>query len=124
MVETRRTKAFEGDCHHDLAKMLLNRQFDWASLPQKTRKGASIKEMGMLDCSMTNMQERPHLVKTYKDLAMSAFSQHVYTNEEDHRALRWVQERGINLRGFQLELKDRSVTERESGRMLIELMNT
>ena len=128
MVEMKRNKAYEGNWRHDLAEILLNRELDWASLPHMTRKGAmpflSVKEMGRLDCSVTNKQERPHLVKAYKDLAMPAFNKHVYTNEEDHRALRWVQERGINLRGFQLELKDRSVTERESGRMLIELMNT
>ena len=89
--------------------MLLNRGLDWASLPHTTRKGAmpflSVKEMGRLDCSVTNKQERPHLVKAYKNLAMPAFNKHVYTNEEDYRALRWVQKRGINLRGFRLELK-------------------
>ena len=71
---------------------------------------------------MTNKQERPHLVKAYKDLAMPAFNQHVYTNEEGYRALRWVQERGINLRGFRLELKDRWVTVRKSVGVLVELM--
>ena len=106
--------------------MLLNRVLDWASLPHTTRKGAmpflSFKEMGRLDCSVTNRHERPHLVKAHKDLAMPAFNQHVYTNEEDHRALRWVQERGIKLRGFRLVLKDWWVTEREPGSVLIELM--
>ena len=82
----------------------------------------SVKEMGRLDCSVTNKQERPHLVKAYKDLAMPAFNKHVYTNEDDHRALRWVQERGIKLRGFRLVLKDWWVTEREPGSVLIELM--
>ena len=106
--------------------MLLNRVLDWDSLPHTTRKGAmpflSFKEMGRLDRSVTNKQERPYQVKTCKDLVMSAFNKHVYTNEDDHRALRWVQERGINLRGFRLVLKDWWVTEREPRSVLIELM--
>ena len=106
--------------------MLLNRVLDWDSLPHTTRKGAmpflSFKEMGRLDRSVTNKQERPYQVKTCKDLAMPAFNQHVYTNEDDHRALRWVQEIGIKLRGFRLVLKDWWVTEREPGSVLIELM--
>ena len=119
MVEMKRNKAYEGNWHHKLAEMLQNRELNWASPPHTTRKGAmpflSVKEMGRLDCSVTNRHERPHLVKAHKDLAMPAFNQHVYTNEEDHRALRWVQERGINLRGFRLELKYSSgYTERES----------
>ena len=126
MVEMKRSKARDGNWRHDPAEILLNRELDWASLPHMTRKGAmpflSVKEMGRLDCSVTNKQERPHLVKAYKDLPMPAFNKHIYTNEEDHRALRWVQERGIKLRGFRLVLKDWWVTEREPGSVLIELM--
>ena len=107
--------------------MLLNRVLYWASLPHTTRKGAmpflSVKEMGRLDCSVTNKQERPHLVKAYKNLAMPAFNKHVYTNEEDYRALRWVQKRGINLRGFRLELKSGGYTLRQLGEVLHELMS-
>ena len=58
-----------------------------------------------MERALTNKEARPHLVKSYEGLVSPAFNQHVYTNEEDHRALRWVQERGINLRGFRLELK-------------------
>ena len=109
MVVSKRNKVCECSWHNELAEILLNRVLYWASLPHTTRKGAmpflSVKEMGRLDCSVTNKQERPHLVKAYKNLAMPAFNKHVYTNEEDYRALRWVQKRGINLRGFRLELK-------------------
>tara|TARA_A100001035_G_C27671107_1_gene448390 strand:- start:171 stop:632 length:462 start_codon:yes stop_codon:yes gene_type:complete len=84
----------------------------------------SVKEMGRLDCSVTNKQERPHPENAYKDLAMPSFNQHIYTNEEDHRALRWVQKRGINLRGFRFKLKDSYWrTWRELGVVLIKLMN-
>ena len=66
--------------------------------------------------ALTNREARPHLVKAYDGLVSPAFDQHVYTSEDDFRALRWVMERGINLRGFRLELKDSSGdTERESG---------
>ena len=127
MAGMKKNKACEGSWHNELAEMLLNRGLDWASLPHTTRKGAmpflSVKEMGRLDCSVTNKQERPHLVKAYKNLAMPAFNKHVYTNEEDYRALRWVQKRGINLRGFRLELKGGGYTLRQSGVVLIELMD-
>ena len=86
--------------------MLLNRVLDWDSLPHTTRKGAmpflSFKEMGRLDRSVTNKQERPYQVKTCKDLVMSAFNKHVYTNEEDHRALRWVPRNRVTVARYQL----------------------
>ena len=41
----------------------MNRVLDWASLPHTTRKGAmpflSFKEMGRLDCSVTNSKSDP-----------------------------------------------------------------
>ena len=67
--------------------------------------------------ALTNNEARPHLVKSYKGLVSSAFNQHVCTNKEDFRALRWVMERGINLRGFRLELKDGGTVERAAGRV-------
>ena len=57
-----------------------------------------------MERALTNNEARPHLVKSYKGLVSSAFNQHVCTNKEDFRALRWVMERGINLRGFGLEM--------------------
>ena len=39
MVETRRSKAFEGNYHDYMAEMLLNRELYWASMPHTTRKG-------------------------------------------------------------------------------------
>ena len=62
-----------------------------------------------LDSALTNREARPHLVKAYEGLVSLAFDQHVYTSEDDFRALRWVMERGINLRGFRLELKGAGV---------------
>ena len=75
-----------------------------------------------MERALTNKEARPHLVKSYEGLVSPAFNQHVYTNEDDFRALRWVMKRGINLRGFRLELKDRWATVRESGLVLIKLM--
>ena len=66
--------------------------------------------------ALTNREARPHLVKAYEGLVSPAFDQHVYTSKDNIRALRWVMERGINLKGFRLELKYSSGdTERESG---------
>ena len=62
-------------------------------------------------------------MKTYEGLVSPAFDQHVYTSEDDFRALRWVMERGINLRGFRLELKSGGYTLRQLGEVLHELMS-
>ena len=64
-------------------------------------------------------------MKAYEGLVSPAFDQHVYTSEEKYEALRWVIERGINLKGFRLELLMYSSadTERESGGVLVGLMD-
>ena len=62
-------------------------------------------------------------MKAYEGLVSPTFGQHVYTSEGDFRDLRWVTERGINLRGFRLELKGGGYTLRQSGVVLIELMD-
>ena len=62
-----------------------------------------------MERALTNKEARPHLVKSYEGLVSPSFNQQVYTNEDDFRALRWVMERGINLRGFRLELKGAGV---------------
>jgi ankyrin repeat protein len=72
---------------------------------------------------MTNRETWPHLVKAYKNLVSPAFNQHVYTSEDEFRALRWVMERDINLKGFRLELKGRWYTVTESGHVLAALIN-
>ena len=59
-------------------------------------------------------------MKAYKDLESPAFNDHVYRVMEDYSywALEWVRERGINLRGFTMEVKG----ERQSGPVLVEVM--
>ena len=77
-----------------------------------------------MERALTNKEARPHLVKSYEGLVSSAFNQHVFTSEDDFRALSWVMTRGINLRGFPLELMDSSGdTVRKSGDVLIGLMD-
>ena len=90
---------------------------------QVTISCLSVRDCSNLDSAMTNKEARPHLVKSYKDLVSPAFNQHVYTSEDDFRALHWVMERGINLRGFRLELKYSLGTGREYRDVLIELMS-
>ena len=93
----------------------------WARLPETIYQGTvsclSVAACLKLDSALTNREVRPHLVKAYEGLVSPAFDQHVYTNEEKYRALRWVMERGINLRGFRLELKDGGTVERAAGRV-------
>ena len=64
---------------------------DWARLPETIYQGISclsMRDCGNLDSAMTNRDARPHLVKTYNDLVLPAFNQHVYTSEDEFRALR------------------------------------
>ena len=99
----------------------------WARLPETIYQGTisylSVRDCGNLDSTMTNRETRPQLVKAYKNLMSPTFNQHVYTSEDEFRALRWVMGRDINLRGFRLELKDDGYTVRESGDVLTWLMD-
>ena len=92
----------------------------WSRLPETIYQGTisclSVAACLQLDSALTNREARPHLVKAYEGLVSPAFDQHVYTNEEKYRALRWVMERDINLKGFRLELKDGGTVERAAGR--------
>ena len=98
------------------------RRLDWALLPHTTRKGAlsflSLEDSMGLNHAMTNNEARPHLIKAYKDMRSPAFDQHLYTDKEDYRALRWVIKKGINLQGFRMERKG----EKRSGVLLTRLM--
>ena len=42
------------------------------------------------------------------------FNEYLYTDKEDYRALRWVMKKGIDLRGFRLEVRG----EKGSGKLL------
>ena len=109
------------------AEQLRWRQLDWSLLPHTTRKGAmpflSMGDTVSLDNAVTNSDARPHLVKVYEDLESSGWTLKL---EEDYscKALEWVRERGINLRGFEMEVrsKDNGELLRQSGPVLVELM--
>ena len=70
-----------------------------------------------LNNAMTNKVARPHLLKSYKGMRSPAVDQHVYTDKEDWRGLRWVM-KGVDLQGFRLKMKD----EMGSGTILARLM--
>ena len=57
-------------------------------------------------------------MRSYKDMRYCAFDEYLYTEKDDFGALRWVMRRGIDVRGFRLEVGGR----RGSGRILYELM--
>ena len=109
------------------------RKLEWGALSHTTRKGTipylMVREAGRLDCAMTNCEARPHLVKSYKGMESPGFNGHVYTGtvDEDHNvdhvALRWVMKRGINLRGFEIELEDNFGTVIRAGPVLVNLMS-
>ena len=109
------------------------RELEWGALPHTTRKGTipylTVREAGRLDCAMTNRGDRPHLIKSYKGMEPPSFNGHVYTGTVDvddnaeHVALRWVMKRGINLRGFEIELEYNYGTVRGAGPVLVVLMS-
>ena len=74
------------------------------------------------------LRARPHLVKSYEGMEPPGFDGHVHTgtvDEDDnaeHVALRWVMKRGINLRGFEIELEYNYGTVIGAG-MLVVLMS-
>ena len=98
------------------------RELTWSTLPHTTRKGLvpflSVESCLSLDLSMTNHEARPHLVKSYKGMVSPGFNEYLYTDKEDFRALRWVMEKGIDLRGFRLEVGG----EKGSGQILNKLV--
>ena len=111
------------------------RTLTWSALPHPTRKGSlpflDAADCLSLDSAMTNREARPHFVEYYRGLQSPGFNGHVYTgaiDEDDnveHEALRWVMKRGINLRGFEIELEDPwdDSTVRGAGPVLIALMS-
>ena len=109
------------------------RKLEWGALSHTTRKGTipylTVREAGRLDCAMTNCEARPHLVKSYEGMESPGFDGHVYTGTRDvddnaeHEALRLVMKRGINLRGFEIELEDNYGTVIGAGPVLVVLMS-
>ena len=71
-----------------------------------------------LNNAMTNCEARPHLLKAYKGMRSPAFDQHVYTDKEDFRGLRWAIEKGVDLQGIRLEMG----VEKRAGKVLRMLM--
>ena len=98
------------------------RKLTWGTLPHTTRKGLvpflSAESCLSLDSALTNSEARPHLVKSYKGMVSPGFNEYLYTDKEDYRALRWVMKKGIDLRGFRLEVG----TEKGSGKILKKLV--
>ena len=55
---------------------------------------------------MTDKETRPYLMKAYEDLESIAFNDYLYSEKEAYEALRWVMKRGVDLRGFTMEVED------------------
>ena len=71
-----------------------------------------------LDSAMTDRERRPHLMKAYEGLVSATFNGYLYSDKGDYAALRWVMKRGIDLRGFTMEVRGT----RQSGPVLVMLM--
>ena len=87
---------------------LQGRELVWSMLPNTIYQGSipclTAQESLRLDSALTNREARPHLVKSYKGMVSPGFNEYLYTDKEDYRALRWVMKKGIDLRGFRLEV--------------------
>ena len=101
---------------------LQGRELVWSMLPNIIYQGAipclTAQESLRLDSALTNSEARPHLVKSYKGMVSPGFNEYLYTDKEDYRALRWVMKKGIDLRGFRLEVGG----EKGSGKILKKLV--
>ena len=104
------------------ANALLKRELVWSRLPETMYQGIisclSVGDCLSLDSAMTDRETRPHLMKAYEGLVSAAFNGYLYSDEGDYAALRWVMKRGIDLRGFTMELEGT----RQSGPVLVLLM--
>ncbi len=66
----------------------------------------SVRDCLSLDSAMTDKETRPYLMKAYEDLESIAFNDYLYSEKEAYAALRWVMKRGVDLRGFTMEVED------------------
>ena len=88
-----------------------------------TRKGTipylTVREVGCLDCAMTNREARPHR-QILQGMQSPAFNGYVYKywGKNDQKVVQWVRKRGIDLRGFTLEVR----AEVRSGPVLVTLV--
>ena len=101
---------------------LLERELVWSRLPETMYQGIisclSVGDCLSLDSAMTDRERRPHLMKAYEGLVSATFNGYLYSDKGDYAALRWVMKRGIDLRGFTMELEGT----RQSGPVLVLLM--
>ena len=101
---------------------LLKCELAWSRLPETMYHGIisclSVGGCLSLDSAMTDRERRPHLMKAYEGLVSAAFNGYQYSDEGDYAALRWVMKRGIDLRGFTVEVRGT----RQSGPVLVMLM--
>ena len=82
----------------------------------------SVDDCLTLDTAITSHEHRPHLLKSYAGIRSPAFDRHVYKNGEgrEWKSLRWAQKRGIDLRGFVLEL----FGDKRAGAVLFDLLGS
>ena len=101
---------------------LLECELVWSRLPGTMYHGIisclSVGGCLSLDSAMMDRERRPHLMKAYEGLVSAAFNGYQYSDEGDYAALRWVMKRGIDLRGFTMEVRGT----RQSGPVLVMLM--
>ena len=69
----------------------------------------SVGDCLSLDKAMTEKEARAHLVKAHEDLVSAAFNSYLYSEKEDYAPLRWVMERGFDLRGFTMEVDQKGL---------------
>ena len=98
------------DLTAELAEVLRWREMEWSRIPPLSRKlvmpylgaGDTIN----LDNTVTNKEDRKHLVKAYVGLRSAGLDGYAHYRVEDDGVclgVRWAQKRSIDLRNFRLE---------------------
>ena len=101
------------DLTAELAEVLRWREMEWSRIPPLSRKLVMPYLTGRdtinLDNTVTNKEDRKHLVKAYVGLRSAGLDgyAHYRVGNDDGVCLgvRWAQKRSIDLRNFRLEYK-------------------
>jgi ankyrin repeat protein len=82
------------------------REISWTDIPYDYRVRVlpflSIQDNGMFNIAMAQKEDREHYLFSHQIVHLPAYDNHVYTDSNDFKGLRWVLNRGIKLGRLQI----------------------